>query len=213
MNKIILLLGFYGLTLAFAKAQNSSIASPDQMNVLYIGVDNPVTISLGTIPQNELDITLTQGKIEKAEGRKNGYIVKVNTTGDMTINVSHKGKIMGKHLFRVKRMPNPVARLPIYERSNQITAATLRTVTGLITVLENYDFDAKCTITSFICVFKGADNKTTIVKNEGTSFNAQLLELIKKGKVGDLFLFQEIKAKCPEDSTPRLINDIIIGLK
>ncbi len=211
MNKFIILMSFFCFNIAFAKAQ--SIANPDQMNVLYIGVDNPVTISLGTIPQNELDITLTQGKIEKAEGRKNAYIIKVNTVGDMTINVSHKGKIMGKHLFRVKRIPNPVARLPIYERSNQITPATLRTVTGLITVLENFDFDAKCTVSSFTCVYKSMDNKTTTIKNEGTSFNAQLLDLIKKARVGDLFLFQEIKAKCPEDTTPRLINDIIIGLK
>jgi hypothetical protein len=211
MNKKNFLLSLFIAAASALSAQ--SIISAEQMNVLYIGVDNPIVISLGNISQNELDITLTQGKIEKIAGRSNAYNVKVNTPGDMTINVNHKGKNMGKHQFRVKRIPNPVARLPIYERSNQITAATLRTVTGLVTVLENFDFDAKCPVVSFTCVYKSIDCKTTTLKNEGASFNAQLLDLTKKAKIGDTFIFQEIKAKCPEDTASRLINDIVVSIK
>lgn len=211
MNKISFFVLLFSLFSFLAQAQ--IIATAEQMNVLYIGVENPVRIALHNIPQSELDITLTQGKIEKATGRPNIFNVKVTTPGDMTINISHKGKSMGKQIFHVKRIPNPVARLPIYERSNQVTAATLRTITGMITVLESFDFDAKCPISSFVCLHKSVDNKTTTIKNEGHNFNPQLVELIKKAKIGDLFIFQEVKTLCPEDSTPRLINDIVVGIK
>jgi hypothetical protein len=193
--------------------QAQSIATAEQMNVLFIGVDNPVNISLGKIPEKDLDITLSQGKIEKVQGRANIYNVRVTTIGDMTITVSHKGKVMGKHQFRVKRVPLPQARLPLYERSNQLTAKTLQNVTGLVTVLENFDFDIKCSITSFSCIYKAADCKQTIIKNEGTLFNAQLLDIIKKAKVGDMFMFQDIKAQCPDDTTVRQLNELFVVVK
>lgn len=194
-------------------AKSQSVVSAEQMNVLYIGVDNPVNIVLGKIPEKELDITLSQGKIEKVQGRANIYNVRVNTVGDMTITVSHKGKVMGKHQFRVKRVPLPQARLPIYERSNQLTIKTLQNVTGLVTVLENFDFDIKCSITSFSCIYKTSDCKQIIVKNEGTLFNTQLLDIIKKAKVGDMFMFQDIKAQCPDDATVRQLNDLFVIVK
>lgn len=190
-----------------------SIVQPEKMNVLFIGVDNPLVISLGNVPQQELDITLTQGKLEKIANRTNAYNIRVNTPGDMSITVSHKGKVMGKHQFRVKRIPSPVARLPVYDRSNEMTAATLRTLTGLVTLIENFDFDVKCPVSSFTLQYKSADGKTTRIQNEGTSFSPAIQELIKKAKVGDCCLFQEVRARCPEDLNPRLINDIIVCIK
>lgn len=204
---------FFALFFLSININAQSIVSAEQMNVLYIGVDNTVNISLGKVPEKELDITLSQGKLEKIQGRNNIYNVRVNTVGDMTITVSHKGKVMGKHQFRVKRVPLPQARLPIYERSNQLTVKTLQNVTGLVTVLENFDFDIKCSITSFSCIYKTSDCKQTIIKNESTLFNAQLLDIIKKAKVGDMFMFQDIKAQCPDDATVRQLNDLFIIVK
>jgi len=205
---------FHFLLLAASfTAVGQSVVQPEKMNILYIGVDNPLLISLGNIPQNELDITLSQGKLEKIAGRSNAYNIRVNTTGDMSITVSHKGKVMGKHLFRVKRMPNPVARLPVYDRSNEITAATLHTLTGLVTLVENFDFDVKCPISSFTLLYKSADGQTKKLPNEGATFNPAIQELIKKAKVGDCYLFQEVKTRCPEDVNPRLINDIFVCIK
>jgi hypothetical protein len=209
-NKIVLFLLCFAIAFAI-KAQ--SVAAPEKMNILYIGVDNPVLLSLGNVPQQELDITLTQGKIEKIPARTNAYMVRVNTPGDMTITVSHKGKVMGKHIFRVKRIPNPVARLPLYDRSNEISSATLRTLTGLVTLIENFDFDVRCPVNSFTLLYKSTDCKTTKVENEGATFNPRILELIKKARVGDIYIFQDIKAKCPEDINTRLINDIAISIK
>lgn len=204
---------FLMFTILSININAQSIVSAEQMNVLYIGVDNPVHISLGKIPEKELDITLSQGKIEKSQGRTNVYNVRVSTVGDMSITISHKGKVMGKHQFRVKRVPLPHARLPIYERSNQLTIKTLQNITGLVTVLENFDFDIKCTITSFSCIYKSSDCKQTIVKNDGTLFNAQLLDIIKRAKVGDMLMFQDIKAQCPDDTTVRQLNDLFVIVK
>jgi GldM C-terminal domain len=205
----VLLLGIMVCVVVLAKAQNMVVA--EKMNVFYIGVENPVLINAGNIPEKELEFSLSQGKIEKITGRANSYTIKVSTPGDMTLNVNHKGKTVSKQQFHVKRIPNPAARLPMYERSNEVTAATLRTITGMITVLEN--FDAKCTITQFSCIYKSVDNKSITIRNEGMNFNTQLTELIKKAKIGDLFIFQEVKAKCPEDVKERLLNDIVIGVK
>jgi hypothetical protein len=83
----------------------------------------------------------------------------------------------------------------------------------MITVLENFDFDAKCTITQFVCIYKSVDNRSITIQNDGMNFNAQLLELIKKAKIGDLFIFEEVRGKCPEDTKDRILNDIVISIK
>src|SRR5215213_10322480 len=87
---------------------NASIAL-DKMNVLYIGVDNPVTIAAsGGAEQIQPSIAGGGGSLAKVGSGK--YIARVSSITDacrITVNVS--GKTAGAADFRVRTIPDPVA--------------------------------------------------------------------------------------------------------
>ena len=88
---------------------NASIAL-DKMNVLYIGVNNPVTIAASGGGDDKVNVSITGGggSISKVGAGK--YIVKVSQqSDDCRINVSVDGKVVGASQFRVRQIPGAQA--------------------------------------------------------------------------------------------------------
>ena len=84
-----------------------------KMNVMYIGVPNPISISAsGAKSDNDISASITGGSISRAG--KDGWVATVNTPGEETVTVSGKTvegdqKTFGQAKFRVKRIPDPKA--------------------------------------------------------------------------------------------------------
>lgn len=78
----------------------------DKMNVLYIGIDNPITIAVPTIKPEDLVPHISSGRITGSNGK---YNVNVFGSNDVTITLTKKdgSKIPGVYLFKVKRIPDP----------------------------------------------------------------------------------------------------------
>jgi gliding motility-associated protein GldM len=86
---------------------NASIAL-DKMNVLYIGVDNPVTIAASGGGDDKVQASITQGSLTRVGGGR--YIARVNSVADdVRINVSVDGKLAGAAQFRVRTIPEAQA--------------------------------------------------------------------------------------------------------
>ncbi len=75
-----------------------------KMNVLYIGVENPIKIAVAGIDYTDLDVSIDKGNIVGGNGE---YIVKVFEPGIAILKISHKGVVLDEKKFRVKRIPNP----------------------------------------------------------------------------------------------------------
>ncbi|MFN8251261.1 MAG: N-acetylmuramoyl-L-alanine amidase [Ferruginibacter sp.] len=93
---------------------NQNAAAPaaialDRMNVLYIGLDNPITVTAYDIAPENLVLTVTEGRAS-ITGKNGKYNVRVTAPGLLTIGVMEKGKttINSSFNFRVKRLPDPV---------------------------------------------------------------------------------------------------------
>ncbi|HXB13216.1 MAG TPA: gliding motility protein GldM, partial [Bacteroidia bacterium] len=83
-------------------AKPSAVVSPDKMNVFYIGVDNPVSVSVPGIPSRDIRISISAGSLNGNNGK---YMVKVNNPGMVTVSVSaeiNKGhtELLSRTLFR-----------------------------------------------------------------------------------------------------------------
>ena len=108
-------------------AQNSQIAiSPTKMNVLYIGVDNPLEIAVFNISVNKLKVTINHGTIiNKAN---NQFIARVLKVGSAKIIIYNGNTLIGERLFRVERIPDPRAVIgnnPQNDRGGLITKSEL----------------------------------------------------------------------------------------
>jgi hypothetical protein len=78
------------------KPQITAMELP-KMNVLYIGIDNPLKIAVSGIDDSELDVSIDNGQIT---GKNGEYSIFVTKPGSSTVTVSHKGKILQQTDFR-----------------------------------------------------------------------------------------------------------------
>jgi gliding motility-associated protein GldM len=95
-------------------AKPSLTVSATKMNVFYIGVDNPVSISVPGISNDQIQPAITVGTLTPAPpGDNYNYIVRIpkGSSGATIVNVDAKFQDavmkMGSAEFRIKRVPDP----------------------------------------------------------------------------------------------------------
>ncbi|HRI59436.1 MAG TPA: GldM family protein [Saprospiraceae bacterium] len=190
------------------------VATASKMNVLYIGVDNPIQVGATGIPADSLEVTISEGTIIKTG--KGVYVARISTPGMAIITVTGKDKKYKTNFeFRAKRMPDPTPSLGTRNtRSDTLGVAAFKALSGIYMVMENFDFDARCITLEYKVTHIGAnesDGKMAVksVKNLGGKFNPEAIEMVNQAKSGDIFVFSEITAKCPEDVKDRKLNGMM----
>lgn len=191
--------------------RRSVTVSADKMNVFYIGVDNPVSIAAAGVSTNQLRVSGSGGGIKMNRTGTGKYNVRVSQQGDATITVAGGGLASTQFDFRVKRIPDPVARLGNVD-SGPIGNGTFKAQRGLVAWLDNFDFDAKCQIQGFELVYVAKRKDPVPAINSGGSFSGDARRLINKAKPGDTYYFDNVKARCPGDKAGRKINSLVFRI-
>jgi GldM C-terminal domain len=188
---------------------NQAVVSADKMNVLYIGVDNQISIASSNAAATDLQVTCQGIELKGSDGN---YIARVSTPGDVSITVMANG-VTQKFPFRAKRIPNPTVKLSNGNKSSTIGAASFAAQTGLIMVFENCDLDIDYSILEYdvVRVRKGTDH--ILLTNKGPRFDAKTLPLIAGAKAGDTYLFENIKIKCPGDNVGRNVGSLTFVIR
>jgi gliding motility-associated protein GldM len=185
--------------------------SPTKMNVFYIGVPNPVSIAASGVAESALRVSMTNGTITKESG---GYSVRVKIPGEAVINVSAEidgaTKSMGSAKFRVKRVPDPVAKIG-GQNGGVIQKNALVAIGKVQAVMENFDFDLRFDIESYtVSTTVGGFEQEE--KGRGANFNPKQIDLIRNVKPGRKVYFEDIKAKGP-DGTIRNLGSITFKIQ
>lgn len=168
----------------------NAVVSADKMNVVYRGLDNPISVSLPGVSDNNLNVSASGGNLTGGKGK---YILKPAAGNLATINVSAKlssGKtVNSKSTFRIKDLPpamglvrdqSGTVRLPKSGLSNSpITAG-----------YEDFEFDLKVVVQSFKIKVPG---QLTVAVN-GSTLNAAAKRVLSKAKRGDQINIFAIKA-------------------
>ena len=138
--------------------------------------------------------------------------LEVTTQGTATITVSGGGLAPTSFEFRVKNIPNPRATLSMKD-SGLMNNGEFKAQGGVIPVLDNFDFEARCNIAGFtlVRVARRQDPESQI--NKGGVFSSDSKRLVSQAKPGDTYYFENVRAKCPGDKATRKINDLIFRIK
>jgi gliding motility-associated protein GldM len=197
----------------YTVAKPAAVISPDKMNVFYIGVDNPVSISApGVTPANLLP-SMTAGSITGSNG---SYVVKVSQPGEVTVNVNGKGPdgkttgVLGSSKFRVKYVPDPIATVGGLD-GGQIGTAQFKAQGGMIALLKDFVFDLRFEIQSFRMIYIAPRQDPQVITVSGAIYSPQAAAIIRNAKPGDRFIFDEVKAIGP-DKVTRKLNPVTYGL-
>jgi hypothetical protein len=164
------------------------------MNVLYIGVDNPVTITAGA-GSEKVSAQFSGGSISKVGGNK--YTVKPGSGmfGEHTITVLVDGKSAGKVTFRIKQLPDPVAYVGNLKPGN-VPSASFKAMGGVIAKLQDAEFDAPFEI-----------------DNRGSRWTGDAAGLVGRLKPGSLVAITDIVVKDPGGKTRVLPTSLTYILK
>jgi gliding motility-associated protein GldM len=175
----------------------SLAVSPTKMNAFYLGVDNPVDISVSGVSQKDLNLNISNGTMTPA-GQSGSYIVKPASIGkcniSVTATVNGEQKNMGTREFRVKRVPNPEPSLHNIPKGS-VTRSQLSSVQGVVAKMPtDFDFDLPFDVLSFTLeVFSGGDLK--VESSNSNRFTEVQRNLMTGAKVGSKIWITNIKAK------------------
>jgi len=192
-------------------ARPSATVSPTKMNVLYIGLPNPLAISAPGIAKADLRVSMSGGSISKSGDE---WVANVSTIGTATVNVAGeltKGKVspLGSTVFRVKRIPDPKAQFA--GRSGGTTsAANLRAQDRLFAKLENFEFDAKFNVTRFTLLVAKPRQDAIPMSTSGGELTPAMRTLMNSVTPGTTVVFKDIIAVGP-DGTQRGLDAIVFS--
>ena len=181
------------------------VVSADKMNVLYIGVDNPISVVIAGVPIEQTKVSVSDGTISETD-KLGTYNVRVTRPGKLTIRaegITNQGKTVSKELdFRIKRISDPTIKLG-KKRGGRIKIAHFKNQKGLTAELENFNYDAEFHI---VCYTISLNHHQDILmrENRGATFQDAAKVLIQKAKKGDVISFDDIRVKGPDETNRKL---------
>lgn len=193
----------------------SVVIAPTKMNVLYLGVENPMEISVPGVAPDKINATISRGSIKKSG---NGWIVLPSGgVGKCNITVSAGGKSMGSREFRVKQVPPPVPMLMVNSkdwagyREKGIEKNQLAGILGLKAEMVDFDFDLSYKVTGFklSATIQGFLQEQ---ESKGNRFTDQQKRIIGNLRSGSQVAITNIKAVGPSGATVDL-SDIVLKIK
>jgi gliding motility-associated protein GldM len=202
----------------YTVAKPSMAVSPTKMNVFYIGVDNPVDISVAGVAPKDVTPSMSggSGSIKSLGGGH--YIVNVksgDSKGNINVNVSKKTKDGNKSagpamVFRVKKVPSPNASFGGVVGDGKISKGELANAGGVIPRLEDFVFDLKFPVISWnMSVF--INGAYMDMPAQGPNSTASMKELLSKVKPGQKVLIEEVKVQAPDGV--RKITGCVLKIK
>jgi len=188
--------------------------SPTAMNVLYIGIDNPISITVSG--SKDSDVSAVMSSNGSVKRKANSWIATVTKQGKTTIDVygviDNEKKLIGKQEFRAKRIPDPIPTLDGVEYGNSIKKARLVKHNAVLAKLKNFEFEVGFKIVSFDFLLKSGNDIKSVNGVKSTLFSKRVKDLLKSTKKKDVIFFQNIYAVGP-DNKKRKINSIILTIK
>jgi gliding motility-associated protein GldM len=183
----------------FIVAKPAVTISPTKMNVFYIGVDNPVDISVPGGPEKIIP-SISAGRI-RPDGA--GWIVSdiPKGTREAVVSVSAvfsgKTRAMSQMKFRAKTVPDPVATIGgkhegVIDKGLVVTSPYI-----VCSMPAGFDFDLKYVVTSFTFVSEVA-GMISEIKVKGNRLPPEILQSVQNAKRGKRVWFEEIAVRGPD---------------
>jgi len=169
---------------------NSAVIAADKMNVVYRGVDNPMTVSIPGIPDNKVRASGTG--LSPVGGSK--YVMRPGS--GRTVNITASGTLPdGKPVsssseFRIKDIPAPVGAIRGETGIVRMQRQGLE-ISSISAVLPDFDFDVVLNVTGFS--FKVSGQPT--VRVNGTKLDGAGKAALRRAKRGDAVQVFDINAK------------------
>ncbi|MDP3557883.1 MAG: gliding motility protein GldM [Bacteroidota bacterium] len=189
----------------FVVANAAVAVSPDKMNVLYAGVENPLTVSAAGVAPTDLVVTISGCNATIANNGNGKYTTKVSGTGTCVVTVMQRTagglKRQGSpQYFRVKRFPNPP--LKVSGKSTygnlDMKLAEAKNINAIGVDNAGFDFIAPFKMNEFVMNIVNSSGVSQDYKCIGSQLSPTAKEALLKLKVGNKIYFENIRVQAPD---------------
>jgi gliding motility-associated protein GldM len=193
----------------------SATISATKMNVLYMGIANPISVSAPGTASENLIIETTNGRIVKTGDSYEVFPDKLDGLGKNTsivvkARMGSETRLMGSMSYRVKEVPPPLATIG-GKNGGTIRREELTAEEGVFADLKDFDFDLKFKITQFDVTIGGTYVKTTSSKSN--KFTDEQKGFFSKIQPGSLIVIDNIMAKGDDGQPARPLAPISFKIK
>ena len=187
--------------------------SPTMMNVLYAGIDNPISISVPGVPMSGVQATMTNGTLSRSG---DSWTARPGQPGseaviNVSANIDGRSQPVGSMTFRVRKLPDPTPYLPIKDAQGntlhykgspkKISKAALMEAETLGAALDDDLLNVAYTVVSFSTIFYDSMGNAIPEVSNGSAFSQRQKEQFRRLKPGKSFFISDVKAKGPDGIT------------
>jgi len=198
---------------SYQVAPPNVVVSPSKMNVLYLGVDNPVEISISGIASHQISAQISRGRIT----RVGETFIATPSQGSNTCSISVFAEIdgvkknMGSKEFRIKTVPAPLPSISGVS-GKVVDKNVVANALGVVAQMPpDFDFDMKYTVTGFtISASIGGFTREETAK--GQMFSDGQKRIMNGLKSGDNLTITNIKA-VGNDGIVKDLNDLVYKIR
>lgn len=196
--------------------------SNTMMNVMYAGIDNPLSISVPGVAASQINATMTNGTLTRTA---TGWVAKpkeVDKDAVVTVTATQNGRSMqvSQMAFRVRRLPDPTpyiaykdanGNMQRYKGGTAISKAALLSSGGIKAAIDDGLLNVEFTVKSFrVDIFDSMGNDIPEDSNS-SEWSGRQIEALRRLSKGKTFFITRVKAIGP-DGIERTLSPIQVIL-
>ncbi len=190
----------------------TATVSATMMNVLYAGIDNPISISVPGIPTNQVTATMTNGSLARSG---DSWVAHPSTVGSdavitVTANMDGHNQTVATTTFRVRKLPDPMPYIPYtdekgnadrYRGTKPIAKTLLLAAHGIEAAIDDELLNIKFNVLSFETVFFDSMGNAIPEVSNGAEFSQRQKDSFRRLSRGKRFYISRVKAIGPDGIT------------
>jgi hypothetical protein len=161
---------------------------PLKTNVVYIGIDNPVMITIGKNLATPI-VTVDNGEIDNSGGQQ--YIIRPNRLGYCTVTIKDGTKVIFSSNLKVKSIPEPEPYVLDSIFGGYVTLKSFKFVNALRIRNRYFEWDLRHKVKNFVLT-RVSNQRAESINNQGEDLSTSSLNLINNAQQGDIYIFDSI---------------------
>jgi gliding motility-associated protein GldM len=198
---------------SYAVIEPTATVSATMMNVLYAGIDNPISISVPGVPTNSVSATMTNGTLQRSGDHWVAHPNKVGEEATVSVTAEMDGRPMKmtETKFRVRKLPDPTPYIPYQDNSGNASSykgggrgmakSLLLTASGIEAAIDDDLLNIKFNVLSFKTVFFDSMGNAIPEVSNGAQFSQRQKDSFRRLSRGKRFYISRVKAVGPDGIT------------
>lgn len=183
--------------------------APLLMDVVYAGIDNPISISVPGVANKDVYATTIGGTLAR---NGNNWVAKTSNVGQkftvtVSTNIAGKQQVVAKKEFRIRALPDPVAYISYNDdkgnakvfKRGALARSVLLNTPGIKASMDDGILNIPFTVLGFRTVMVDAMGNAMQEPSSGANFSGRQLDQIRKMNRGKFFFISGIKVKGPDN--------------